>query len=156
MRRLIDLKPIRDLEHAATLDPSLATLKAILADEVIIASRAVFGTDIVQIHNWQHGVDPGHEDDDEVPELPEEEYERREALFDDCSLPEREIVDAFRTRGWDLADEHGRPLLTIKALCKPMMAAIHNVAGASLPGDEVDAASWGAGLEEAARRFKPG
>jgi len=156
LRRLIDLKVIRDLETAAHLDPSLATLKANLSDPVVLATRQVFGADIVVVNNWQHGVEPGNDDWENLPELADEEYERRTALFDPCELSEREMVEVFRSHGWDLTDDFGRPLLTIKALAVPMMAAIHGVAGANLPGTDVDAASWGAGLEEQAARFRRG
>ncbi|MGH7023439.1 MAG: hypothetical protein ACREEB_07595 [Caulobacteraceae bacterium] len=144
--KLRDHPRIAQLERMAALDPTIAADKSreTRADLIDQISMDVFGVTYDDI-----GFD---EDDAAMSDADWEGFEMRYALAEG---PDWEQVKAFRQLGWDVRDQHGRPLLVLHHFSWQLLAAIRGEFGAKLPGEiSVSADAWGAAMEAEAKQFQ--
>ena len=109
LRRLIDLKGVRDLEYKALMKPRMADLDARPEfPEIDDCCRALFGLTA-----------------DEADAV------ARPAHWDRIDLkPVRDQVAAFEAEGWDVTDDKRRPLRLLEHFSAPLWLAVRGVAGA--------------------------
>lgn len=144
LKRLRDHPLIAQLERAAALDPTLASIRAQMtrAEELDRISREVFGV-VAEDIGFDDDVDPS-----------DVEWERFAARYDLAYAPDWDQVEGFRSLGWDVTDDNGRPLLVLNHFNWQLLAAIHGEFGAKLPGETpISAETWGSSIEAEARRF---
>lgn len=151
MKRLIDYQLVRDAEVAAIMTPDLGLLPAIFSPRLDELCQTLFGVSAQQVFDWVEGLD---DVDGERVEVDEEEADRRYELFAPSEWPDADIVAHFRELGWDLTDDAGRPLRTIRPLSWPLLAAIHGVPGAHLPDQGRSPAGWASEMAAEAEAFQ--
>lgn len=148
IKRLRDHPLVADLERKAALDPRLAAEGACYAfDRIDEVSRAVFGLtrDDLVITTFE---DDNFEDE---PGGGDDGFDEAYAMLE---KPDWEQVAGFRVLGWDVTDEHGRPMLTLCHFNWQLLAAIRGEHDSKLPGNlDVPVDIWGQSIEAQARDF---
>jgi hypothetical protein len=145
-KKLRDHPLIAKLERQAALNPEIAADRA----------RVTHGEDIDHISTEVFGVtydDIGLDFDD--AEVSDAEWEAFATGYRLAEVPAWEQVKGFRELGWDVTDEHGRPLLVLHHFSWQLLAAIRGEFAAKLPGAvPISPDVWGSSIEAEARRFR--
>jgi hypothetical protein len=155
IQRLRDYPQIAALERRAVLDNAARAESAGWIDDAVAkACRTLFG---VSASDISEAYDDDYEDDleEEVEEEGAADPDRPDYYFI-AYLPEHQQVAELERLGWDARDEQGRPLLVLRYIMQPLLAALSGDYGATLPKPPgSDPEEWGSSLAEAARRFSP-
>jgi hypothetical protein len=147
IRALRDHPLVAEVERLATINPAITTDSArdLYADLFAELSRSVFGV-------AYDDVGP-----DEDAGVVSGDWSAFEAAYRLAEAPDWDQVNGFRELGWDVTDDHGRPLLVLRHFSWQLLAAIRGEFGAKLPGETpISAEIWGDSLEADARRFRSG
>ena len=137
LRRLRDIQGIAALESRALFDPSIRSYSGGWFDEQIEQlSSKLFGFTLDELE-----LDTADE--------------KHLAVISAAHAPMGEELQRFAALGWDVADEHGRPLLILPHFAFQLAAAALGVMG-HLPSQDVSAEDWGAAMAAEAARFRPG
>ena len=155
--RLIDLPEMRDLE-TQDLMSSLSRVKVDhqLAARIDEVSRRHFGiTEADTIFITQPALDEiKRRDPEEGYDLEEQRDEHEKQFF--CK-PSRTIegqAKYLRSLGWDVMDDHGRPMRLLERFARQIEAAEKRLRGARRPNfDAIRNQNWEDKMAEEARRF---
>ena len=137
LKRLRDLPGVMTLERRAQLDPTIAAESArSRVDEIDEVSLLNFGIDA----------------DEAMDRLWDMVSSDQPLVFNPYTVTsEHDTAARFRALGWDVTDEHGRPLLVLKHFDAQLALVVN---GALELQAHKDPATWGASLETEAAMFK--